>query len=252
MNHETKLPPHNDASLFSTPFSQEASKVQERSQSKIKTPTTRNWADVCDSAISSIPATKGWAIAAASVVPKSPRSPSLSKKKDSLNIVLSGDIPSGSLSFVKEVLVSRFNLAINPSFRGLERDFVCSDITNILFDEKSIVVRLCSNEVKNIIFENRKLLSNSLHPPSEEAVSSDHPPFTWKMFVSPHLDPQDIKNQKIVLKDFLSLQRMKMGLRVLKPTLKDSQLKSLPQKGKSFSIPLIASNLHNNSCYQRG
>ena len=116
--------------------------MQELSQSKIKIPTSQNWADVLFCYFS-ISATKGWAIAAASVVSKSPRSPSLSKKKDSLNIVLSGDIPSGSLSFVKEVLVSRFNLAINPSFRGLERDFACSENTNILFIDKSIVVRLC-------------------------------------------------------------------------------------------------------------
>jgi len=34
------------------------------------------------SAISSISATKGWAIATASVVPRSPRSPSLTKKKE--------------------------------------------------------------------------------------------------------------------------------------------------------------------------
>ena len=59
-NHETEPPPHIDASFFSTPFSQEESKVQELSHSKIETPTTRKWADVCDSAISSIPATKGW------------------------------------------------------------------------------------------------------------------------------------------------------------------------------------------------
>ena len=31
MNHETKLPPHNDASLFSTPFFQEEPKVQQLS-----------------------------------------------------------------------------------------------------------------------------------------------------------------------------------------------------------------------------
>ena len=41
INHETKPPPHNDASLFSTPFSQEESKVRELSQSKIKTPTNQ-------------------------------------------------------------------------------------------------------------------------------------------------------------------------------------------------------------------
>ena len=103
-----------------------------------------------------------------------------------------------------------------------------------------------------MIFENRKLLSNTLHPPSEEAVSSDNPPFTWKMFVSPHLDPQDIKNQKIVLKDFLALQKNANGSPSFKAYAQGFTIKIATQKGKSFSIPLIASNLHNNSCYQRG
>jgi len=143
------------------------------------------------SAISSISATKGWAIATASFVPRSPRSPSMTKKKESLNIVLSGDVPYGSFSLVKEVLVSGLYFSINQSFHDLERDFVCCNITNILFVYKSIVVRLCSNEVKTMGIESRKLLSNSLHPPSKKAVSSDNPFFTWKMFVSVHKDPQD-------------------------------------------------------------
>jgi len=119
----------------------------------------------------------------------------------------------------------------------LERDFVCSDITNILFVDKSIVVRLCSNEVKNMIFENRKLLSNTLHPPSEEAVSSDNPPFTWKMFVSPHLDPQDIKNQKIVLKDFLALQKNANGSPTFKAYAQGFSIKIATPEGKKFFYP---------------
>jgi len=124
-----------------------------------------------------------------------------------------------------------------------EISFAVIDITNILFVYKSIVVRLCSNEVKTMGIESRKLLSNSLHPPSKKAVSSDNPFFTWKMFVSVHKDPQDIKNQKIVLKDFLAFQKNENGSQSSQPMLKDSPLKSLP---------LTASNIvHNNSCYQR-
>ena len=125
----------------------------------------------------------------------------------------------------------------NPSFRGLERDFVCSDITNILFVHKSIVVRLCSNEVKHMIFENRKLLSNILHPPSEEAVSSDNPPFTWKVFVSPHLDPKDTKNQKIVLKDFLSLQKNENGSPSFKAYTQGFSIKIATPEGNFFFYP---------------
>ena len=84
------------------------------------TPVPVKWADICNSHQHS-PATQGWAIAAASVFSKSSHSPSYSKKKESLNIVLSGDIPSGSVATVKEELVRRFNAAINPSFHGLER-----------------------------------------------------------------------------------------------------------------------------------
>ena len=144
---------HNERASSEGSSSEQILNLSKKDSQNLATPVVRKWADICDSAISSTPPTKGWAIAAASVVSKSPRSPTLSKKKESLNIVLSGDIPSGSLSFVKEVLVSRFIFAINPSFRGLERDFVCSDITNILFVDKSIVIRLCSNEAKNMILK---------------------------------------------------------------------------------------------------
>ena len=55
------------------------------------TPLFRKWADICDSNQSSH-AMQGWAIAAGSVVSKSPHSSISSKKKESFNIDLSGDI----------------------------------------------------------------------------------------------------------------------------------------------------------------
>ena len=80
-------------------------------------------------------------------------------------------------------------------------------------------------------------MSNSLHPPSAEAVSSDHPPFTWKMFVSPHLDPQDIKNQKIVLKDFLALQKNANGSPSFKAYAQGFSIKIATPEGKKFFYP---------------
>ena len=176
MPEQSKSHPQVGSSLISSPHAQEDTPVQEnRNISEKTTPIIRKWADVCDSSIST-PPTKGWAIAAASVPLKKPEPPSSFKKKESLNIVLSGDIPSGSVSSLKEELVFRFNTAINPSLRGLERDFSCSDITNILIgDNKSIVVRLCSFEVKNMIMENRKLLSSCLGSPFVEASSLNQP-----------------------------------------------------------------------------
>jgi len=64
--------------------------AQEDAPSEKTTPIIRKWADVCDSSIST-PPTKGWAIAAASVPLKKPEPPSSFKKKESLDIVLSGD-----------------------------------------------------------------------------------------------------------------------------------------------------------------
>ena len=136
----------SSASFKTTPFVHEDSTIQANLISQKKTPTNEHWADVCDSLIST-PSTKGWAIAAASVSSsvRKPNSPFFSKKKGSLNIVLSGDIPLGPSTILKQEIVDRLNSAINPSFRGLERDFSCEDITNILVkNNNSIVLRLCS------------------------------------------------------------------------------------------------------------
>jgi len=132
--------------------------------------------------------------------------------------------------------VFRFNTAINPSLRGLERDFSCSDITNILIgDNKSIVVRLCSFEVKNMIMENRKLLSSCLGSPFVEASSLNQP--TWKMFVSPHLDSQDVKNQKIVLQAFLSQQVKENGTPNFKAFSQGYSIKIITAEGAKYFYP---------------
>ena len=124
---------------------------------------------------------------------------------------------------------------VYPCFCGLERDFVCSDITNILLSINQLnIARLCSNEVKNMIFENRKLLSNTLHPPSEEAFSSDNRPFTWKMFLS---HSQDIKIQKIVLKDFLALQKNVNCSPSFKAYAQGFTIKIATPEGKKFFYP---------------
>ena len=238
MLDQSKSHPQVSAPLISSPDAQEHSPVPENSNIFLKpTPIIRKWADVCDSSIST-PPTKGWAIAAASVSFKKPESPSCFKKKESLNIVLSGDIPCGSLSSMKEELILRFNTAISPSLRGLERDFCSSDITNILIgDNKSIVVRLCSLEVKSIIMENRKLLSSCQSSPFEEPSTFNQSPHTWKMFVSPHLDYQDLKNQKIVLKAFQSQQAKDNGSPSFKAFAQGYSIKIVTAEGAKFFYP---------------
>ena len=84
---------HNAGASSEGSISEQNLNLSNKESQNLSTPVDRKWADICDSAISSTPPTKGWAIAAASVVSKSPRSPTLSKKKESLNIVLSGDFP---------------------------------------------------------------------------------------------------------------------------------------------------------------
>ena len=116
----------SSASFKTTPFVHEDSTIQANLISQKKTPTNEHWADVCDSLIST-PTTKGWAIAAA-FVSSSVRKPNLSfsaKKKESLNIVLSRDIPLGLSTILTQEIVDRLNSAINPSFCGLEQDFSC-------------------------------------------------------------------------------------------------------------------------------
>jgi regulator of replication initiation timing len=98
-----KSTPQSSASFKTTPFTHEDSTIQANLISQKTTPTNEHWADVCDSLIST-PTTKGWAIAAASVS-SSVRKPNLSfssKKKESLNIVLSGDLPLGPSTILKQ------------------------------------------------------------------------------------------------------------------------------------------------------
>ena len=144
---------------------------------------------------------QGWAIAAASLPVKKKISP---KKKESLSLVISGDIPNGSASRIKEVLTNRFNSQICPAVRGFERDLRIDDLTHVLVDKNSIIVRFSSIGAKNVILENRKLLSAVCS--ESDPSTSENPKSQWKMFVSPFLDSQDRKNQNIVLRAFKSLQ----------------------------------------------
>jgi len=62
--------------------------------------------------------------------------------------------------------------------------------------KNSIVVRFSSVEAKNIVLDNRKLLSTVCS--ESDPSASENPLSHWKMFVAPFLDSQDIKNQNIV------------------------------------------------------
>ena len=88
------------------------------------TPVPVKWADIFNSHQDS-PATQGWAIAAASVPSKSLFSPIFSKKKESLNIILSGDIPSGSVATVKEELVLKEVQCSNTYICSRFRERLC-------------------------------------------------------------------------------------------------------------------------------
>jgi hypothetical protein len=194
-----------------------------------QTPSPRRWADICENSASM---TKGWAIAAASVVVKSPSFDKYLNKNNSLNLVLSGDIPTGSMATIKKELVSRFNATLHPAFRGLERDFCADDISQILINGKSLIIRLSSMEAKSVIYENKKLLAGLPNSSVETASPNPNILNTWKMYVSPHLDPQDLKNQKIVLRAFNSLQ--------LKDSGPDSpSFKVFP---RGFSIKIVTPN----------
>ena len=146
------------------------------------------------------PFTQGWAIAAASL----PVKKSFSKKKESLSLVVSGDILNGSSSRIKEVLINRFNSQICPAVRGFERDLRIDDLTHVLLEKNSIIARFSSTEAKNVVLDNRKLLSAVCS--ESDPSTSENPKSQWKMFVSPFLDNQDLKNQNIVLRAFKSLQ----------------------------------------------
>ena len=147
------------------------------------------------------PLTQGWAIAAASLPVKKTFSP---KKKESLSLVISGDIPTGSSSRIKEVLINRFNSQICPAVCGFERDLRIDDLTHVLLEKNSIIARFSSTEAKNVVLDNRKLLSVVCS--ESDPSTSENPKTQWKMFVSPFLDNQDLKNQNIVLRAFKSLQ----------------------------------------------
>ena len=174
--------------------------MSKKESQNLSTPVDRKWADICESSTGS-PKPQGWAIAAASLPLHKSFSP---KKKESLSLVISGDIPHGSASNIKEVLTRRFNSQICPAVRGFERDLVTEDFTHVLVDKNSIVARFSSIEARNVILDNRKLLSAVCS--ESDPSASENPLNQWKMFVSPFLDSQDIKNQSIVLKAFKSLQ----------------------------------------------
>jgi len=121
------------------------------------------------------------------------------KKKESLSLVISGDIPNGSSSRIKEVLINRFNSQICPAVRGFERDLRIDDLTHVLLEKNSIIARFSSTEAKNVVLDNRKLLS---------AVCSESDPSKKSMEDVCLALHQDLKNQNIVLRAFKSLQIM--------------------------------------------
>ena len=196
-----------------------------------KTPSPRRWADICDDSTSST----GWAIAAASVAVKTP---SYSNKSSGLNLVISGDVPKGSVASIKRELISRFNSALAPTFRGLDRDLTIDDISHVLVDTKSIRIRLSSLEAKNVIFENKKLLTGSSVSLSEEerTCSMETNPHDWKMYISPQLTAQDLKNQKVIVKAFHSLQLKGEGTS-FKIFPQGYSIKIVTPDGKKFFYP---------------
>jgi hypothetical protein len=66
------------------------------------------------------------------------------------------------------------------------------------------------------------------------------------MFVSPHLDAQDLKNQKIVLNAFLSCQLKENGSPRFNAYAQGFSIKIVTAEGANFAIPLIASSPQNN------
>ena len=90
--------------------------TRNKESENLSTPVHQKWADIVESSVGS-PFTHDWAIAAASLPVKKSFSP---KKKESLSLVISGDIPNGSSSRIKEVLINRFNSQICPVVRGLK------------------------------------------------------------------------------------------------------------------------------------
>jgi len=123
---------HNAGVSSEGSISEQILNLSKKQSQNFSTPVDRKWADICESSIGS-PKTQGWAIAAASLPLQKSVSP---KKKESLSLVISGDIPHGSASSIKEVLTSRFNSQICPAVRGFERDLVTEDLTHVLVGQK--------------------------------------------------------------------------------------------------------------------
>jgi len=194
--------------------------LSKKQSQNFSTPADRKWADICESSIGS-PKTQGWAIAAASLPLQKSVSP---KKKESLSLVISGDIPHGSASSIKEVLTSRFNSQICPAVRGFERDLVTEDLTHVLVDKNSIVVRFSSVEAKNIVLDNRKLLSTVC---SESDPSASENP----------LGSQDIKNQNIFLRAFKSLKIMNNASPSFKVYPQGYKIKIVSNDGANYCFP---------------
>ena len=89
-----------------------------------------------------------------------------------------------------------------------------------------------------MIVENRKLLSSSFDcRVPEESASPNQPPLSWKMFVSPHLDPTDVKNQKVVLKDFLSQQVHENGKSSFRAFAQGFSIKIITAEGEKYFYP---------------
>ena len=231
---------HNAGASSERSISGYISNLSKKESQNLSTPVDRKWADICESSVGS-PKTQGWAIAAASLPLHKSFSP---KKKESLSLVISGDIPHGSASNIKEVLTRRFNSQICPAVRGFERDLVTEDFTHVLVDKNSIVARFSSIEARNVILDNRKLLSAVCS--ESDPSASENPLNQWKMFVSPFLDSQDIKNQNIVLKAFKSLQIKNNASPTFKVYPQGYSIKIVLNDGSKYFFPFTQISLQNS------
>ena len=72
------------------------------------------------------------------------------------------------------------------------------------------------------------------------------------MYVSPYLDQIYVKNQKIVLKSFLSKQHKDNGCPSFKAFAQGFSIKVVTAEGAKYFYLLTASSLLNNFCCLRG
>ena len=86
-----------------------------------------------------------------------------------------------------------------------------------------------------MILDNRKLLS-AVRSESDPSAS-ENPLNQWKMFVSPFLDSQDIKNQNIVLKAFKSLQIKSNASPTFKVYPQSYSIKIVLNDGSKYFFP---------------